>query len=224
MMYWLTNLVAIIGIFILILFAWKTNSRMKIITTINISIMSIFVALSIVLTNIIGYSFIFFGKQMQLGRLIIFTCGMLMGPICGIIVGLSSDVIGMLINTSGLIHFGFTFGQCLTGFLGAMVFVNKNSNQFWIWKVFIFWLLAIIIQLFIIHPISMGVLLFNNWKDLFVWFLAGVVGKIITLILQMIFYSIFTLASFRVFWTLYDRVSSYQLSLWPRYKGNVFIL
>ncbi|WP_342252683.1 folate family ECF transporter S component [Spiroplasma endosymbiont of Amphibalanus improvisus] len=98
-------------------------------------LMAMFVAMTVLLTNLISYSFAFFGNQVQLnfGQFILFISGMLFGPFYGVICGICSDSIGAITNIKGAYSSIFTLDAAITGFAGSAVFFFR-TNKYWYWK------------------------------------------------------------------------------------------
>jgi len=92
--------------------------------------MAFLIALSVLLTNLLSYSFFVFGGMIRLalGNFLLFTIGMIFGPFSGMIGGLLSDTLGTLINNGGAYHFGFALAKTLFGLSGGLVFLFKNNK------------------------------------------------------------------------------------------------
>jgi ECF transporter S component (folate family) len=123
MVYILSNLIAgalFITFGILAYFIQRKNLK-KAYNTLSLTLVGLFCALSVIMTNVVGYSMIF-GFKIMLGNFLIFLIGMLFGPVLGMIAGTVSDGVGILINLSGTFHFGFLFIKAFIGFCGGLVF------------------------------------------------------------------------------------------------------
>lgn len=188
------------------------NRKFRWLTTFNLVLISVLIALSLVLTNIIGYSRIFFGKQVELGNFLIFVIGMLFGPWAGLIAGMVSDLMGTLIYLGGTFHLGFMVTKMGFGLAGALVFSNFLIN-WWRVKLFLFLSGAILIQLFIIHPLALYGTITTDWLTLWTRFLIAIPGKLITLAIEIVLYPLLTFLSFRLLYSLYQR-RHHQAPLW----------
>jgi ECF transporter S component (folate family) len=82
--------------------------------------------MSAVLTNVVGYSYIF-GVQMMLGNFLIFLTGMMFGPLIGTVSAIITDTIGSLINMGGAYHAGFMLIKVILGVSGGLVFLFKTN-------------------------------------------------------------------------------------------------
>lgn len=191
---------------------WLTNRKFRWLTTFNLVLISVLIALSLVLTNIIGYSRILFGKQVELGNFLIFVIGMIFGPWAGLIAGMVSDLMGTLIYLGGTFHLGFMVTKIGFGLAGALVFSNFLIN-WWRVKLFLFLSLAVLIQLFLIHPLALYGTLTNDWLTLWTRFLIAIPGKLITLAIEIVTYPFLTFLSFRLLYSLYKHRHQ-RLPLW----------
>ena len=98
---------------------------------------ALFVAISVILAQFRLYIplFGFPSVRFSLSGIPIFLAGSLFGPIYGVMVGFSSDVISFMITSpGGAYHFGFTLNAMLIGFIPGVIFYlirKKNlSIQF----------------------------------------------------------------------------------------------
>jgi len=134
MSYIISNLIAalLFVVFGIIAYFIQRKNLKKAYNTLSLTLVGLFCALSVILTNVVGYSMIF-GFKLMLGNFFIFLTGMLFGPMLGIIAGTVSDGVGILINLSGTFHFGFLLIKAFIGFCGGLVFWAK-SNQHYRWK------------------------------------------------------------------------------------------
>lgn len=88
---------------------------------------AILTALAIVLTRF--FSFVIAGNlRIGIGTLPIMLSGIYLGPVLGILTGISSDLIGIVINAQGTPHLGFTLSSALAGALPGMVFLLIKGN------------------------------------------------------------------------------------------------
>ncbi|ASZ08822.1 ECF transporter S component [Mesoplasma chauliocola] len=154
MLFWITNLIA--GLLILLIFfigIGIDKIHAKKFTVKNIALLGLIVALSIILTNVVGYSMVF-GFRIMIGNFMIFFAGMIFGPLGGIVAGFCSDLVGSMINISGAFHFGFMFAKIFIGFCGSLVFLFKRNN-WWFVKMIFFLILSLAITSFLITPICL---------------------------------------------------------------------
>lgn len=91
-------------------------------------------ALSIVLTRFM-YVFIPLGGAQTLrisfGEVPIMMSGLLFGPIVGGLTGVAADLIGVLINSQGAFHPGFTLSSMLWGVIpGLLILLFKKSGNY----------------------------------------------------------------------------------------------
>lgn len=91
-------------------------------------------ALSIVLTRFM-YIFIPLGGAQTLrisfGEVPLMMSGLLFGPIVGGMTGVAADLIGVLINSQGAFHPGFTLSSMLWGLIpGLLIMLFKNSGSY----------------------------------------------------------------------------------------------
>ncbi|ATZ20587.1 folate family ECF transporter S component [Mesoplasma coleopterae] len=154
MLFWVTNIIAVLLIFSLFFIGMFIDKiHAKKFTVKNITLLGLIVALSIILTNVIGYSMVF-GFRIMIGNFMIFFAGMVFGPLGGIIAGFCSDLVGSMINITGTFHFGFMLSKIFIGFCGALVFIFKKNN-FWFIKMIFFLILSLAITSFLITPICL---------------------------------------------------------------------
>ncbi|ATI73018.1 folate family ECF transporter S component [Mesoplasma florum] len=154
MLFWITNIIAmllIIAMFFIGIFIDKIHAKKF--TVKNITLLGLIVALSIILTNVIGYSMVF-GFRIMIGNFMIFFAGMVFGPLGGIMAGFCSDLVGSMINITGTFHFGFMLSKIFIGFCGSLVFIFKKNN-FWFIKMIFFLIFSLAITSFLITPICL---------------------------------------------------------------------
>jgi len=115
----------------------------------KITLAALLVSISIVLTRFLGIVIPLGGYpslSLDLGSVPILLSGIVLGPIFGGIVGLSSDLVGFGINQrAGIFHFGFTINSILTGVIPGLVFVflkNKNLRLFKIVTIAVLYILS----------------------------------------------------------------------------------
>lgn len=133
------NLIASILAWIIILglfglsVCWD-KSTYKNVKVINIVVVAMLCAIAVLLSNLLGYNFIFFGGwiKMDFGIFLIFIIGMLFGPFYGVIAGIAADTLGILINIGGTYSAIFTLDKVLYGFVGAIIFMQWNYKWWFI--------------------------------------------------------------------------------------------
>ncbi|WP_279306709.1 folate family ECF transporter S component [Mesoplasma lactucae] len=183
----------------------------------NIALMALLIALSVVLTNALGYSFFIFGGtiRLALGNFLIFVIGMIFGPFTGMISGLLSDTVGTLINSGGAYHFGFALAKALFGFFGGMVFIFK-TNKLWTLKTIGMFIFVFILYSFVISPISVAGL-YNNKS---IGALIGI-GKLIRLPIELLIYIPLTFISFDILYLLLSKSSNKNNYVWCLKNGKI---
>ncbi|AUF83839.1 folate family ECF transporter S component [Mesoplasma syrphidae] len=182
----------------------------------NISILGVLVALSVSLTNVIGYTSIF-GFQIMLGNFVIFLTGMVFGPLAGVVTGLASDTVGSLINLGGVYHLGFMLIKILIGFTGALVFVFK-SNRFWVIKMVVAYVLFILIHLFFLTPLFMWALYGTSFAQV------DFIKKAILAPVQMIVYPFLTYSCFNILWILLRKEAGTTKTVWVGRNGSLNLI
>lgn len=181
--------------------------------------MAFLIALSVLLTNLLSYSFFVVGGMIRLalGNFLLFTTGMIFGPFSGMIAGLLSDTLGTLINNGGVYHFGFAFAKALFGLSGGLVFLFKN-NQWLSFKIISYFSLNFLVYSFVISPLSVASL-YNSFT------LATLMGisKLIRLPIELGIYLPLVFISFNLLSFLLWRVRSRQKKgeLWCFRNGKV---
>jgi ECF transporter S component (folate family) len=115
----------------------------------KITLAALLVSISIVLTRFFGIVIPLGGYpslSLDLGSVPILLSGIVLGPIFGGIVGLSSDAIGFFVNSrGGVFHFGFMLNSILTGVIPGLVFLflkNKNLRLFKIITISVLYILS----------------------------------------------------------------------------------
>ena len=181
--------------------------------------MAFLIALSVLLTNLLSYSFIVVGGMIRLalGNFLLFTIGMIFGPFSGMIGGLLSDALGTLINNGGVYHFGFALAKALFGLSGGLVFLFKN-NKWLALKIISYFSLNFLIYSFVISPLSLASL-FDSYS------LAALmgIGKLIRLPIEISIYLPLVFLSFNLLSFLIWRVRDKQKKneLWCFRNGKV---
>ncbi len=90
-------------------------------------------AISIVLTRFL-YFFVplagFPALRISFGEVPIMMAGLLFGPVVGGVAGVASDLIGVLVNSQGAFHPGFTLSSMLWGVIpGIFAYIFKKNNS-----------------------------------------------------------------------------------------------
>lgn len=156
MFYYISNaFFGLLVLFLLVSTSWCQKKLIKRLNIKNIIIIAMFVALSVVLTNFIGYFVTVFGVKVMLGNFLIFVCGVLFGPFFGVVAGLCSDVTGSLTLIISEFHFGYMFSKILLGFLGGFVFAPKE-NRFWKIRLVFFLIVGLSLSSFVVTPIALA--------------------------------------------------------------------
>jgi len=216
MLFLLTN----IGSFILIgllaclglVLQRKVNKR--IFSTYNLTISAMFCALSVVLTNVVGYSFIF-GMQFMLGNFLIFLTGMIFGPLIGAICGIITDTVGVFINSGGVYHAGFMLIKVILGFAGGFVFMFK-TNQYWKLKAIAFFSGAFIISA-ILSPIFLFTLYGTSYT------MVKFITKLIKLPVELFVYNFFIYITFKISYLFLEINQKQRHQFWFLKNGSLKI-
>ncbi|WP_338954875.1 folate family ECF transporter S component [Spiroplasma endosymbiont of Polydrusus cervinus] len=217
MLYLLTNIGAWIGAAILFgigfLLDYKNLKKINILT---ITITSLLIALSVILTNLIGYTIPIIGEiKLALGNFLIFVTGMLLGPFFGVLSGIATDTLGALVNISGMYHGGFAFNLAFYGFLGSMVFLFK-SEKLWIMKTIILYIIA-----FVVISFGLNVLWLYSigWNQVILG--ATFIAKAIKFPIQMVIYLPMIISSFTILYKLIT--ARHSITLWCMQKGDLIL-
>lgn len=153
--YVVTNAAAAVGVLLILLaalviekFTWRR------ISTKHVVIVSMFIALNVLLTNLLSYNLPILagGVSVALGDWILFLLGAMFGPLIGWIGAVTGDSLGAIINVGGSYHAGFMFDKTILAFAGAMVFAFKK-NKFITLKIFIIYAFALAIESLLLNPI-----------------------------------------------------------------------
>lgn len=177
--------------------------------------MAFLIGLSVLLTNLLSYSFLVFGGMIRLamGNFLLFVSGMLFGPFAGMVSGLLSDTLGTLINNGGVYHFGFAFAKALFGFSGGLVFIFKN-NSWLTTKIVLLFSLNFVLYSFMISPLCVASL----YDNLTLGALVGV-GKLARLPIELAIYLPLTLISAQLLINLLQRQKNPHL--WCLRNGRI---
>ncbi|AHI53475.1 hypothetical protein SSABA_v1c00630 [Spiroplasma sabaudiense Ar-1343] len=215
MLYLWTNLAAALGIFILFILAFFMEGwSFKKLNIKTISVISLLTAMSVVLTNFIGYSFPLFGGTVILafGDWILFLTGLTFGPLAGVIVGICVDLTGSLIQISGTFHLGFMLIKVMLGFGGALIFYFRTNNFIYLKILLIYGIIYTITSL-LLNPIWLYA---SGWGEaVFVNF----VFKLIKLPFGIAIYPLLTYFSFITVTKLVNDWDPYQV--WCFRKGKI---
>lgn len=110
------------------MFVNKTN----IFSVKRIVLMAMLVAISIVLTRLASFMLLNGTIRLGFGNLPIIYSGLLLGPIAGGIVGILSDLLGMLIMPAGAYHPGFTLSAALCGIIPGLIVYWMGKSDSWL--------------------------------------------------------------------------------------------
>ncbi|WHQ36957.1 folate family ECF transporter S component [Spiroplasma sp. SV19] len=208
MLYLLTNIGAWLGIgFFLGLGVLLDYKNLKKINILTITVTSLLIALSVILTNLIGYTIpITGGIALALGNFLIFVVGMLFGPFFGVLSGIATDTLGSLVNIQGTYHGGFAFNLAFYGLMGSIVFLFK-SEKFWVVKTIMLYIIAFVLISFgfnVLWLYSIG------WNSV----VLGVtfIAKAIKFPIQMAIYLPMTISSFTILYKLIT--TRHSITLW----------
>ncbi|TDX49033.1 folate family ECF transporter S component [Orenia marismortui] len=160
----------------------------------NLVLISLMVATSIILTR---YLSIMIGNSIRLsfGYIPIIISAILTGPIGGLLTGIASDLLGMLLRAQGGYFPGFTLSYALIGLIPGLIFYRSKDN-----KIFIKLLISILsIELLI------SLLLNTFWLKLIIGkaFLALLPGRIVarSIIAPIEFFIIYSFFKYEEFKT-----------------------
>ncbi|ARU92304.1 hypothetical protein SCLARK_001870 [Spiroplasma clarkii] len=170
MIYLITNIVAAILIVCVFVIALAMEDfTFKKITIRHITVISLFAAVSVILTNLISYSIPIFGNiRLALGDWIIFLLGMIFGPLCGVISAISIDAMGNFIPNAFGFHAGYMLNKVILGFFGALVFFSNSKNRVFL-KILVLYALPFTFQSLLFNQIWMMSYVGNAaWLDLIV--------------------------------------------------------
>ncbi|AHI52418.1 folate family ECF transporter S component [Spiroplasma culicicola] len=197
--YLITNIAAVILTIVVLLIALAMEDfSFKKISLKHLTVISTFGAVSVVLTNIVGYSIPILGSiRLAFGDWIIFMLGMMFGPLCGVISAISIDTLGSVIPNSFGYHAGYMFNKTILGLFGSLVYFSKSNNRLLL-KIIILYSIAYIFQSLLFNQIWM-----MSWKGQAAWF--DFVAKIIKLPVVLPIYITVTYATFRTMLPLLNR-------------------
>ncbi len=85
-------------------------------------------AASIVLTRMLGFMIMGGTARIAFGNVPIALAGILMGPMMGALVGIVSDVLGIMLVSHGTPFLGFTLSSALQGVIPALI-VHKSFTD-----------------------------------------------------------------------------------------------
>ncbi len=134
---------------------------------------ALLVALSVILTRVFSSVFIIFGASVRLGfgSVPIIYGGFLLGPFYGSLIGLASDLIGILINPMGVPHPGITLTSLLVGLLpGLVVYFWRRQH---IWALILGWALTAVLCSQLLQTYWLSQLMTKNYWALFLGRLAA---------------------------------------------------
>ncbi|AOG60034.1 hypothetical protein SHELI_v1c00790 [Spiroplasma helicoides] len=194
-----TNVIGLVLVLGMLILAFALEGfTFKKISIKHITIMATFGAVSVALTNFVGYSIPIFGNvRLAFGDWIIFLLGMCFGPLCGVISGISIDSIGNVIPNSFGYHAGYMLNKAVLGFFGALVFLIKSEKRLFL-KVALLYSIPYVLQSLVLNQIWM-----YSWKGDLVWL--DMIAKLIKLPIALPIYISVTYFSFRVVKKLLDR-------------------
>ncbi|WP_381414853.1 folate family ECF transporter S component [Spiroplasma endosymbiont of Anurida maritima] len=219
MLYIITNILSALTIITLLgVFSLIYRQEIKKISILSITICSVLIALSVILTNFVGYSFIFFGATITiaLGNFILFIIGMLFGPVLGIISAIATDSLGSLIFINGPYHNGFMFNLVLYAILGALTFCYK-TQKYWALKASIHYIVSFVLISFFFNTIW----IYSIYEN--VGFTAATfIIKLIKFPISISIYIPITLSSFSLMYFLINNNTS--LDFWSKRKYLINIV
>ncbi|WP_339022683.1 folate family ECF transporter S component [Spiroplasma endosymbiont of Crioceris asparagi] len=161
MLFIYTNIIAGLLVIALLITAFAMEGFKFKVKTLHITMVSVICALSVILTNLLGYNVSIFSVNihLSLGQWLMFLIGFYFGPILGVLSSIATDTIGDLINIGGgVYHAGFLLNIVLVGFTGALI-KYMGIKHFLTLKIILLYSLIFCIQSLILNPIwiySMG--------------------------------------------------------------------
>ncbi|KAB3534105.1 folate family ECF transporter S component [Alkaliphilus pronyensis] len=105
----------------------QSSSRLSTKTLVMASFLS---ALTIVLTRYGSIMLAGGSIRLGFGNLPIILSGILLGPMAGVLTGIVSDLLGVLILSQGGFHPGFTLSAALTGFIPGVVVALNHKHKY----------------------------------------------------------------------------------------------
>ena len=125
---------------------FKNALKLKKMTTKEICIIAMLIAVTVVLSFISGYLRTPVGK-LNISFVSVYVCGALFGPVAGGIVGAMADLISVWVSASGAPIPLFTIIEFVNGFLFGLFFyqgVDKNKRA--MWKTIVLALICVVLQ------------------------------------------------------------------------------
>lgn len=124
----------------------KGALKLKKLTTRDVCIIAMLIAVTVVLSFISGYLRTPVGK-LNISFVSVYVCAALFGPFAGGLVAAMADLISVWVSASGAPIPLFTIIEFINGFLfGLFFFEGARSDKRPLWKTVIFALLCVIIQ------------------------------------------------------------------------------
>lgn len=97
----------------------------------QLTFMAIMIALNIVLTRYAAIT-VSVAIRFSLGLIPIFLTGIFLGPIQGAVVGVLSDLMGVLMAATGAFHAGITLTAGVRGALAGLVILLFSRRKYWL--------------------------------------------------------------------------------------------
>lgn len=104
---------------------WRKGVRVQ-----HITIAAVLTALTVVFDNFISQFLLH--SHLQLGLTVLFAAGVLMGPVWGVIIGVTADLMGVLFGIVGVFSALLTFEKGLIGFTAGLVLMTSSHSHRWL--------------------------------------------------------------------------------------------
>jgi riboflavin transporter len=137
----------------------------------KISLISLFIAMSIVLTRLASIRIAIGGVEgirVGFGRLPILLAGFILGPLCGAMVGGISDILGYVIQPIGPYMPHFTIISGLSGILPSLIIQITGKNNYCFLKISIVVGITLLITDLFLTPYALHLIFDISWKILMI--------------------------------------------------------
>ena len=184
-----------------------------------ITSISMIITLVVVLDNLISYKFFIFGSgiRLSLGNFLIFVAGMIFGPFYGVLTGIASDCLGLIVGINGTYCAIFTLDKTLLGFMGAFAYYFEFKKiKSYIKTIIIFSTCFIVISFFNNSIYLLSYFYDFNFKALYPIFIT----KLIKLPFELIIYNILIFSCYNVLYLIINK-NAYDNNIWILNKKNI---
>lgn len=136
---------------------FKNALKLKKMSTKEVCIIAMLIAVTVVLSFISGYLRTPVGK-LNISFVSVYVCAAMFGPLAGGLVGALADLISVWVSASGAPIPLFTLIEFLNGFLfGLFFYRDENFKKNPLWKIVIFSLICVVLQ-YVINLLRVPVL------------------------------------------------------------------